>query len=61
MHWADPGDAAGLARAIGEALADPQREQRLERARTFIEGHTWSAVARRHADAYTEFIEAAGT
>lgn len=52
VHWAEPGDASSLCAALDEALRDPARDDRVRRARAFIEAHSWSAVARRHAAAY---------
>ena len=58
VHWAECGNAASLAESILAALSDPQREARTARARTFIEGHSWAAVARRHEDVYEHTLAA---
>ena len=49
-----PGDAAGLAHAIGSVLADPDAARRRVRAavRTVRRDYTWHAVAARTAEVY---------
>ena len=54
VHWARIADAGDLGRAIVEALKDPEKADRTERAYRFIQQYTWDSVAGRYLEIYKE-------
>jgi glycosyltransferase involved in cell wall biosynthesis len=56
-----PGDAADLARALREALDEPEpdRARRVARAREYAATYSWAALARRWGAVYAEVTAAA--
>jgi glycogen synthase len=55
----EPGDPAVLGRALGRALADPERARRMgEAGRRRVEAHfSWERIAERTLDVYRQAIE----
>lgn len=54
VHWAEMADVDSLAAAIEVALDDSRRNERVAQAFTFIQNHSWEAVAQRHLEVYFE-------
>jgi len=52
VYWAEPGQADDLARAILDAIGDPDRRRKVERAWAFVQSFSWRDVAARYLDAY---------
>jgi len=57
VFWADIADSHSLSRAITDALADPEKTERVNKASNFIKSYSWRAVAERYLSAYQEAIK----